>query len=144
VSVAQAHIWHLPRLLQILWAATRACGPVAGRRDEDARALGKLVLQGKVTVWRARGRVRAFLARDGVRLHALYTCPKWRGRGAGRALVKAAQKQSERLELYTAEANEGARGFYAAQGFREVRRGHGQGNDEGMPDIFMTWERLER
>jgi len=141
MSVARARIWHLPALLGILWATTRANGPVARARYEDAVALGKLVLQGKVLFWRKQAGVRAFLARDGMRLHALYACSKWRRQGAGAALLTAAQAEIERLELYTAEANDGARQFYARHGFREVRRGFGAGNDEGVPDIFMTWER---
>lgn len=144
MSVARAQIWHLPALLGILWASTRANGPVARARHEDALALGKLVLQGKVLLWRKQARARAFLARDGVRLHALYASPEWRGQGAGAALLATAQCEIERLELYTAEANCGARQFYAYHGFREVRHGVGAGNDEGVPDIFMTWERQRR
>ena len=141
MSVARAHLWHLPRLLGILWAGTRGQGPVARRRDEDARALGKLIVQGKVQLWRRQGRARAFLARDGMRIHALYTSPEWRGCGGGAALLGCAQDQVGRLELYAAETNGGARQFYARHGFREVSRGHGAGNDEGVPDILMRWER---
>lgn len=144
MSVARAQIWHLPRLLKILWAGTRGQGPVARRRDEDARAMAKLILQGKVQLWQRGGRARAFLARDGMRIHALYTCPDWRGQGGGGALVSRAQDEIERLELYAAEHNGGARQFYARHGFREVLRGHGAGNDEGVPDILMKWERPMR
>lgn len=141
MSVARAHLWHLPRLLKILWAGTRGQGPVGRRRDEDVRALGQLILRGKVQLWRREGRARAFLVRDGRRIHALYTSPDWRGRGGGAALVRQAQQESGRLELYAAEQNAAARQFYLRHGFREVSRGHGAGNDEGVPDILMTWER---
>ena len=143
MSLTRARLWQLPRLLAILWAGTRA-GPVARRHDEDIWALAKLVVQGKVQVWREAGKVRAFIARDGVRIHALYTEPQWRGRGAGAQLVREAMDTIEWLELWTAQANAGARRFYGAQGFREMRLTQGEGNDEGVPDVFMKWERQRR
>ncbi len=143
MSLARARLWQLPRLLAILWADTRQA-PLARRRDEDAWALGKLIVRGKVHVWREAGRVRAFIARDGVRIHALYTEPQWRGRGAGARLVREAMDAIERLELWTAQANAGARRFYAGQGFREIRLTGGEGNDEGVPDVLMKWERPSR
>ena len=62
-------------------------------------------------------------------------------RAGGAALVGRAQDQIGKLELYAAEHNSGARQFYLRHGFREVSRSHGAGNDEGIPDILMTWER---
>lgn len=143
MSLARARLWQLPRLLGILWADTRA-GPNARRRDEDAWALAKLVARGKVQAWREAGRVRAFIARDGVRIHALYTEPQWRGRGAGARLVSDAMEAIERLELWTAQANADARRFYARLGFFEARLTNGEGNDEGVPDVLMKWERQGR
>ena len=141
MSVEPARIWHLPRLLGILWQATRGMGPVARARHEDVCALGGLIWRRKVLVWRAGGRLRGFLARDGVRLHALYVCPGWRGQGAGAALLASAQSESARLELFTATDNRGAQRFYGRHGFQVLRSGVGQGNDEGIADLFMAWER---
>ncbi len=144
MSIALARIWHLPRLLRILWAGTRRVSPVARRRDEDAFALGKLILRGKVWAFKQKGRISAFLARDGVRLHALYACPRARGQGGGTALLQHAQDATQRLELYTAADNMAARRFYLRHGFRELRRGQGLGNDEGLPDIHMVWDRPQQ
>ena len=143
MSLTRAGVWQLPRLLCILWAGTRV-GPVARRRHEDASVLAKLVMQGKVHVWREAGRVRAFVVRDGERIHALYTEPQWRGRGAGARLVREAMEAIDRLELWTAQANHGARRFYTGLGFKDVRLTEGEGNDEGVPDVHMKWERQDR
>jgi len=81
----------------------------------------------------------AFITRDGARIHALYVHPRAQGRGMGRALINHAKCHSPRLELWVAQANLPARHFYAAQGFAEVARSAGTGNDENLPDILMVW-----
>ncbi|SIS76313.1 L-amino acid N-acyltransferase YncA [Roseivivax lentus] len=62
------------------------------------------------------------------------------GRGIGRRLLEAARTQADALRLWTFVANEGARRFYAREGFKEVRRTDGD-NDERLPDVLLTWER---
>lgn len=121
MSVAQAHIWHLPRLLGILWAGTRGQGPVARRRDEDARAMAKVILQGKVQLWRSEGRARAFLVRDGVRIHALYTSPDWRGQGAALLLWAVRRTRSGGLSYMRPSTTAAHGSFICAMGFARCR-----------------------
>ena len=57
----------------------------------------------------------------------------------GRRLLRAAMAQSPRLWLWTFQANTGAQRFYLREGFAEIRRTDGAGNDEGLPDIQYSW-----
>ena len=63
------------------------------------------------------------------------------GQRIGHRLLRDAQKQETALELWTFQANEGAQRFYLREGFKEVERTDGQGNDEKLPDIRYRWER---
>ncbi len=135
----RARLWHLPRLARILWAAN----PRQDRRArlDDLRVLARLLLRGQITHVPGRFGPRGFLARDGVRIHALYTHPHARRQGIGRHLLRHAQHQSPRLELWTAQDNHPARSLYAAHGFYPVALTYGQGNDEGQPDMRLIWQR---
>ena len=95
----------------------------------------------EVTVAEAGGTVVGFLALDGEGFVAgLYLAPEARGRGVGAALVAAAKaRRPEGLTLWTFAANEGARRFYAREGFREVGRTEGD-NEEGLPDVLLAWK----
>ena len=93
---------------------------VAGASDDVA---------GFLTLWEDRGEVSA-----------LYVAEEARGRGIGSALVGAAKARADRLVLWTFRANAPARRFYAGHGFVEGRRSEGD-NEEGLPDVEMTWER---
>lgn len=70
----------------------------------------------------------------------LYVDPSAQGRGLGRALlVHAMRRQPDGLELWTFQANEHARRFYARNGFAEVELTDGAGNKEHQPDVRMAW-----
>ncbi len=134
----RARLCDLPRLLGVLWAFTRRTAwlPPARPRRVDAWLMARLIRRGRVR--QVKG--AAFIARDGARIHALYVHPAWQRQGLGRVLLDDAKRDSTRLELWVLSANVAARRFYAAQGFRALRRGWGMGNDEGLPDILMVWE----
>jgi GNAT superfamily N-acetyltransferase len=53
-------------------------------------------------------------------------------------LNHAKEKYPHGLRLWTFQANSGAQGFYAREGFREVRRTAG-GNEENLPDTLLEW-----
>lgn len=89
----------------------------------------------------AEGTVLGFLALEGEKIHALYVAPGWTGRGIGRHLLDRAKALSPRLRLWAFEANHGAQNFYLREGFAEIRRTDGAGNDEGLRDIQFAWER---
>lgn len=138
-----ARLRDVPRLVAILRSFGREADWLPRRRSRltDLRMVTLLVRRGQVQMLRdARGPV-GFIARDGVRVHALYVLARGRGQGAGRRLLDSAKQQANRLELWTAVANDNARGFYTAQGFAEIQRSDGAGNDENIPDIHMVWQK---
>ena len=110
------------------------------RADEQAFA-ADLVARGWVTVARRRGEVVGFLARDGAEVVALYVARGARGQGVGQALMARAKRRSPRLALWTFQFNHAAQVFYERQGFHEIARTGGAGNDEKLPDIRYAWER---
>lgn len=62
------------------------------------------------------------------------------GQGLGKLLLDFAKRQSpDGLELYTFQVNSGARRFYAREGFVEIEWGDGSQNEEGQPDVKMSW-----
>lgn len=139
----RGRLWHVPRMAAILRAFARHTPWLAQARPyrTDLRIIADITRRGWVQVLRDRGGTAAFIARDGARVHALYVHSRAQGRGLGRTLLEDAKHGQPRLELYVAEANEAARAFYTAHGFVEAGRGSGAGNDEGLPDIRMIWQR---
>ena len=129
------------RLAAILsdWIDETDWMPRLHTREEDAGFVAGLIDRMPVMTADAPGPV-GFLARDGEDIVALYLAPEARGRGIGKALLDAAKGESARLALWTFVANEGARAFYAREGFVEDRRTGGE-NDEKLPDVRLVWER---
>ncbi|MEC3861990.1 GNAT family N-acetyltransferase [Mesobacterium sp. TK19101] len=110
-------------------------------RAEELAHADDLIGRGWVTVAEQAGDVVGFIARAGHAIHALYLVPRMQGQGIGTALLRTAQRQAPRLELWTFQANDGAQRFYHRHGFRAVEQTDGAGNDEGLPDIRFIWER---
>lgn len=108
-------------------------------KAETIAYCGSMIDRNWVSVAEQDGRPAAFLARDGAVIHALYVQPAARGQGLGRALLSGAKAQTDRLELWTFQANHGAQRFYMREGFIEMRRTDGAGNDERLPDILFGW-----
>ncbi len=138
---ARARLWHVPQMTAILWDFIHRTPwlPRVRPYGTDLRVMARITRRGWVRVLRDAQGPAAFIARDGVRVHALYVHPRAQGRGMGRALLNDAKRAAPRLELWVAEANEGARIFYATQGFAEHARGCGTHNDERLPEIHMIW-----
>jgi GNAT superfamily N-acetyltransferase len=96
----------------------------------------------EVTVAGEETRIAAFLALKGGEVRLLYTRPDRIGMGAGTQLIDAAKASGiGALELWCFQANERARRFYEARGFRAIRFTDGAHNEEQMPDIRYRWER---
>ncbi|MGR3453659.1 N-acetyltransferase family protein [Pseudooceanicola sp.] len=110
-------------------------------RAEEVAFADTLIDRGWTTVAIHGGRVAGFLAQAGEEIHALYLAPGARGLGIGTRLLGAAKAGNARLSLWCFQANRTAREFYRARGFHEMTRTDGTGNDEGLPDIRLVWER---
>ena len=136
-----------PQIGRILlgWVEETDWMPCLHPRDSyaDFAALRKAV--SSRTVARADGRVVGFIARQGSDVQALYVARPWRGRGIGKALLDHAKAGAGegRLTLWTFQASQAARRFYRREGFAETRLTGGAGNDEGLPDVQMSWERKD-
>jgi len=109
-------------------------------RAEDVGFCGTMIDHGWVTVAEDKD-VLGFLAQDGVEVNCLYVRNDAQGQGIGKALLDHAKDNSDRLELWTFQANAGARRFYAREGFAEIKLTDGQNNDEKLPDAFLEWKR---
>lgn len=113
--------------------------PRVHTRAEDLSFAGLMVDRGWVRVVEDDTRVVGFLAlKDGF-VHSLYLQSGAQGRGCGKALLDDAKARANRLELNVFQANIRAQRFYLREGFVEVSRSDGTGNDEQLPDITYIW-----
>jgi GNAT superfamily N-acetyltransferase len=82
----------------------------------------------------------ALLVLDGGWVDQLHVEPAWTGRGIGSRLIELAQRQRPGgLELWTFQANQGARRFYERHGFEAIELTDGSGNEERTPDVRYAW-----
>lgn len=110
-------------------------------RAEDLSFAGYMIEQGWVTVAETDAQVRAFSARNGADVHALYVANDAQGQGIGAGLLAHMQGATDYLTLWTFQANTGAQRFYLRHGFVEAERTDGARNDEGLPDIRYDWHK---
>jgi GNAT superfamily N-acetyltransferase len=80
------------------------------------------------------------MALHGEWLEHLYVDPARTGRGLGSRLVDLAKQRRAALDLWTFQANLGARNFYERHGFLVVATTEGD-NEEGAPDVRYHWQR---
>jgi putative acetyltransferase len=71
----------------------------------------------------------------------LYVLPQHQARGFGTDLLRIAQAEQARLQLWTFQRNAPARHFYEARGFVLQRETDGAGNEEKEPDALYLWTR---
>lgn len=121
------------------WIDDRDWMPRVHSRDDVAAFYADFVFMQR-DVWVIGAPVAGFMAldRDAEMVTALYVAAP--GRGLGKALLDHAKAGRAELALWTFQANDGARRFYAREGFHEVRRTEGD-NEEGLPDVLLRWER---
>lgn len=131
-------------------AATRAVQaaafPIPDGADEPVEAglLDQLRedegwIDGLSLVAEVDGEVVGLLVLDGDDVDQLYVDPAMTGQGVGsRLLARAKAERPGGLELWTFQANAGARRFYARHGFVEAARTDGD-NEERAPDLRLAW-----
>ena len=126
------------------WIHETGWFPSADPASATPQAVAEMIRRGRVTVVRVDG-IAGFVAVEGNYLRCLYVARDWRGQGLGRALLDDAKARSKgTLRLWTFRANMRARRFYQREGFAEVQRTDGAGNEEGLPDIEMLWRQEGR
>lgn len=117
------------------WIAETQWMPKLHSPDENHAFLTHLI--NTQTVRMADG--AGFLSRLGNEVTALYLAPPARGKGLGTALLQEAKAATDRLCVWTFQANMAARRFYLARGFEEIERTDGAANEERLPDLRMQW-----
>ncbi|MBT2185512.1 GNAT family N-acetyltransferase [Sphingobium nicotianae] len=74
-------------------------------------------------------------------VHQLHVDPIGQGRGIGSALLAALKIGMPDIQLWTFQANHGARRFYERHGFIAVEQTDGSRNEEREPDVRYRWVR---
>ena len=87
------------------------------------------------------GRLAGFMALEPGWINQLYLHPDFFRRGLGSRLMAIAKAAQEQLELWAFQHNASARRFYQNQGFRLAELTAGAGNEEGLPDLRLIWQR---
>ena len=108
---------------------------------EEDRAFVRGLIEGK-EVWIAErgGRVLGLACWHDGWLEQLYVDPPHHGGGIGTALLRRVMAQHEEgFQLWTFQANAGARRFYERHGFAAVEFTDGAHNEEKTPDVRYVW-----
>ncbi len=112
--------------------------------EEDIDFITSLIVGGWTSVLVSDGKVAGFLVQEKSALKCLYLGAEYRGKGFGKALLDHAKNSHPPgLELWTFQQNIGAQRFYLREGFREVERTDGSGNEENLPDIRYVWRMFD-
>lgn len=122
------------------WLRETGWIPVLHNRGEDLSFLRRMIASHRVLVARDPVPVGFIAVKQGD-IAAFHVAEGHRSRGIGRQLLEAAKAQEARLALWTFQANEAAIRFYLREGFVEVERTDGAGNEEHLPDVRMIWRR---
>ena len=132
-------------VLQASFRATYAFPDV--HTDGEVRRWIRDALLTTQEVWVATapdGPVVAVMALSADMIEQLYVAPGFTGHGIGSRFVALAKdRRPEGLDLWTFQVNAGARRFYERNGFVEVTRTDGAGNEERQPDIRYAWRPAE-
>lgn len=108
--------------------------------DEDREFVRGLIADKEVWVAEDGGRVIGLACWHEGWLEQLYVDPAHHGRGAGAMLLQRAMREhGEGLQLWTFQANAGARRFYERHGFVAVEFTDGAHNEEKTPDVRYEW-----
>jgi ribosomal protein S18 acetylase RimI-like enzyme len=107
---------------------------------EDRSFFAGVIEDSEVLVVRREEGVVGFLARKDDLVEHLYVRPEAQRAGIGSALLEDAKtRHPSGLQLWVFQRNQGARAFYAGQGFVEVRLTDGSANEEREPDVLLAW-----
>ncbi|MFZ1468663.1 MAG: GNAT family N-acetyltransferase [Paracoccaceae bacterium] len=131
-------------LAQILgdWLRNAGWIPVLHDRAEDLGFVTRMIASHHVLVAR-NPTPFGFIAVKQGDIAGFYVAAPHRGQGIGKALLDAVKVDEPRLALWTFQANSRAIAFYTREGFVELERTDGSGNEEHLPDVRMIWRRAE-
>jgi ribosomal protein S18 acetylase RimI-like enzyme len=107
---------------------------------EDGVFVRGLIADKETWVAVESGRIAGLAVHHDGWLEQLYVHPAHQGRGAGTTLLETVRRAHRQgFQLWTFQANKGARRFYERHGFRLMRLTDGSGNEERTPDALYAW-----
>lgn len=108
--------------------------------EEDRAFVRDLIADKEVWVAEHDNRILGLACWHDGWLEQLYVDPAHHNGGTGTALLTRVMKEhAEGFQLWTFQANAGARRFYERHGFVAVGFTDGRGNEENTPDVRYTW-----
>jgi len=108
---------------------------------EEIMLVGDMIQAGWVRTASVYVVLAGFLARKGPALHALSLPPHLQGQGVARKLITEAQRNAEKVGLWSYGGNGRATRFYGKAGFVDAARTSGESNEARLPDIRFEWMR---
>ena len=146
ITLRSAEQADAPEIAQILsdWIDETNWMPRIHTRQQDQCFGQFLITKTKVTVARGHQEVLGFAAMHGTELQALYLKRSMRGQGLGARFLRHLKERNASLSLWCFQSNRPARHFYRSNGFQEIGRSDGQGNDEKLPDVRYHWAKANQ
>jgi GNAT superfamily N-acetyltransferase len=149
VNLRTATLGDAAEVADVLISSRRAFLPFApgphSPADVAAWVTHTLIPKGAVTVAEVDGRLAGVMAtsHDGGAswIDQLYIRPGFLSRGIGGRLLESAHAALPRpIRLYTFQANESARRFFARHGYVPIEFTDGHGNEEQCPDVLYEYQ----
>ncbi len=108
--------------------------------EEDREFVRELIADKETWVAERNGRIVGFACIDGGWLEQLYVHPARHNTGTGTKLFQhVTHEHPNGFQLWTFQANAGARRFYERHGCALVKLTDGSGNEEKTPDALYVW-----
>lgn len=108
--------------------------------DEDKAFVAKFIANAETWLATSEDMIVGLVCLEGNRLAHLYVHPEYHNRGIGSALLARVRVQRpDGFDLWTFQANAGARRFYERHGCTAVEFTDGSRNEEKLPDVRYAW-----
>ena len=134
-----------PALISLMHRSREAVMPGFPRlhsAEADQAFFAHMIQSQDVTVGLSEdSHLAGFMALEPGWINQLYLHPDFFRQGLGSRLMAKAKAAQEQLELWAFQHNAPARRFYQNQGFRLAELTDGAGNEEGLPDLRLIWQR---
>jgi GNAT superfamily N-acetyltransferase len=114
--------------------------PKLHSNEEDRDFVRRFIAEDEAWIALRDGRVIGLACIEGEQLAHLYVDPSFHNSGTGTALLNRVKAQRPNgFDLWTFQANTGARHFYECHGFSAVEFTDGSRNEEKLPDVRYAW-----
>jgi len=118
----------------------RAFAPKLHSDEEDKAFVANFIASSETWLATKDRQIVGLACIDGDRLAHLYVHPKHHNQRIGSALLKRVKDQrQDGFDLWTFQANTGARRFYERHGCEPVEFTDGSRNEEKLPDVRYAW-----